>query len=157
MTDGATNIETKEGQEELRRRGIRPVPAPDDLTRPYWEAARRHQLVLQYCRSCGDFQHPPEPSCAGCGSRELTWRPVSGKGTVYSFIVDRRLLIPGFREPYVVAQINPLEARRDTVRITANIVGCDLEAVRIGMPVEVTFVPVNERVTLPQFRPAAGD
>ena len=65
-------------------------------------------------------------------------------------------MMPGFDEPYVVAQINPVEAQRDTVRITANIRGCDVRDVYIGMPVEVIFEDVDERVSLPQFRPSAG-
>jgi uncharacterized OB-fold protein len=71
---------------------------------------------------------------------------------VYSFIIDRRLMVPGFDEPYILATVIPDEAPSDTLRIVANIKECDIAAVYIGMPVEVFF---EERggVTLPQFRP----
>ena len=65
---------------------------------------------------------------------------VSGRGEVYSFVIDRRLLVPGFDEPYAVAQVNPVESDDDAVRITANLVECELDAIEIGMPVEVVFV-----------------
>jgi len=83
----------------------------------------------------------------------LHWTRLSGRGEVYSFVIDRRLMIPGFEEPYVVAQINPVEAQQDTVRITANIQGCEPEAVYIGMPVEVVFEERGDDTVLPQFIP----
>ena len=136
---------------------VRPLPLSDELTRPFWEAAREHQLVIQRCPSCQAFQHPPRPACESCGGDELAWTPISGRGQVYSFIIDRRLLIPSFDEPYAVAQINPIETDDDAVRITANIVECDLDAIEIGMLVEVVFEDVDDRTSLPQFRRLTQD
>ena len=152
----APNIQTREGQEQLKKMGIKPLPVPDDLTSPYWAAARKHELCIQRCTACEAYQHPPQPQCGQCGASEFEWPKLSGQGTVFSFIVDRRLMTPGFDEPYVVAQINPIEAQRDTVRITANIRECELDQVYCEMPVEVIFEDVNETITLPQFRPARG-
>ena len=53
MTKQLPNIETKEGQEQLRQMGIRVIPQPDEVSAPYWEAARRHELRIQRCGSCG--------------------------------------------------------------------------------------------------------
>jgi uncharacterized OB-fold protein len=80
------------------------------------------------------------------------WSDVSGCGRVYSFIVDHRLMVPGFNEPYVVALVNPDEAESDSVRIVANIKDCAPEDVYINMPVEVCFEQLNG-IALPQFRP----
>jgi len=150
------NIQTREGQEQLRQMGVKPLPQPDDLTRPYWEAARRHELVIQRCTACRDYQHPPYEQCRSCGSATLEWAQISGRGTVYTFIIDYRLLVPGFNEPYVVAQINPVEAQSDLVRITTNILGCEPGDVSIGMPVEVLFEDVSDDISLPQFRPVSA-
>jgi uncharacterized OB-fold protein len=155
MTTERPNIQTREGQERLRELGIRPVPRPDEVSAPFWEAARRHELQLQRCARCREYVHPPEAACPHCASAELGWERVSGRGLVYSFIVDHRLMVPGFDEPYVVAQVTPREAGSDVVRLTANIRGCDIHDVYIGMPVEVFFEDVGDGVTLPQFRPAA--
>jgi uncharacterized OB-fold protein len=84
----------------------------------------------------------------------MRWTPISGRGTVYTFIIDHRLMVPGFNEPYVVAQIRPEETDDDVVRITGNIKECDVHDVHIGMPVEVFFEDVTADVTLPQFRAA---
>jgi uncharacterized OB-fold protein len=152
VAPSSPNINTREGQEQLRSRGIRPKPQPDDLTRPYWEAAQRSELRLQQCGACGALRHPPSEVCKSCGSADSVWTAVSGKGRVYSFIVDHRLMVPGFNEPYVVAQVNPDEAENDSVRIVANITGCAPEDVYINMPVEVCFEQIDA-IALPQFRP----
>ena len=156
MTSRKPNVQTTAGQAQLKEKGVKPLPKPDDLTRPYWEAAARHELHVQRCAPCGEYAHPPKHHCPHCASDRIEWARVSGKGTVYSFIIDRRLMVPGFDEPYVVAQVNPIEAQRDTVRITANIRGCDVSDVYIGMPVEVIFEDLRPGVALPQFRPASG-
>ena len=154
MTAEQPNIQTREGQEQLKRQGVRPVPLPDALTWPYWEAAKRRELRIQRCTACRKHMHPPMEECRKCGSSDIEWVLLSGKGTVYSFIVDHRLMVPGFDEPYVVAQVNPIEADDDVVRITANIKECGIDEVSIGMQVEVFFEVLTEDVTLPQFRPA---
>jgi uncharacterized OB-fold protein len=157
MTSQQPNIQTKEGQAQLRELGIRVVPKVDDLTRPYWEAARRHELQVQRCRACTAYQHPPAEACFYCQSTDLQWTPLSGRGTVYTFIIDHRLMVPGFDEPYVVAQITPVETDDNLVRITANIKGCDLHDVYVGMPVEVFYEELTPEITLPQFRPVAAN
>jgi uncharacterized protein len=149
------NVETREGQEQLKAMGIKPLPSPDEVTRPYWEAARNHELRIQRCTNCHEFQHPPLAACEQCGGSSFEWPKLSGRAFVYTFIVDRRLMVPGFDEPYVVAQVNPVEATRDTVRITTNMRNCPLDEVYIGMPVQVVFEDVNDEVTLPQFEPAS--
>ncbi len=147
------NIETRAGQEQLRKMGLKPLPQPDELTAPYWEAAQKHELHIQRCKRCAEYQHPPFDYCRKCDASDLEWTRISGKGTVYSFIVDHRLLVPGFTEAYVVAQVNPVEAQTDLVRLTTNIRGCEPDAVYIGMPVEVLFEDVRDDTTLPQFKP----
>jgi uncharacterized OB-fold protein len=152
--DSPLNTQTREGQERLKAMGVKPVPSPDDVTRPYWEAARAHELRIQRCAGCQDYQHPPKATCATCGSGDLEWTRLSGRGVIYPYIIDRRMMTPGFNEPYAVAQVVPVEAQRDTVRITTNIRGCELEDIYIDMPVEVLFEDANAEVTLPQFGPA---
>ena len=118
------NVQTSEGQAQMKAMGVKPVPVPDDVTRPYWEAAKKHELRIQHCKACDEYQPPPQAQCIQCSSTDLEWSKVSGKGTVFSFIVDRRLMTPGFDQPYAVVQVNPVEAKRNTVRVTTNMRGC---------------------------------
>jgi uncharacterized protein len=152
---GGAGSRTRAGQEQLKAAGVKPLPVPDELTAPYWESLARHQLVLQRCVGCGRFRHPPSELC-GCGSALSAWVQVSGRATVYSFVIDHRLLVPGFPDPYVIAQVNPVESDDDTVRIVTNIVGCPLDAVEIGMPVEVVYADMAGGITLAHFRPSTG-
>jgi uncharacterized protein len=63
-------------------------PIPDDLDRPFYDAANEDRLVLQYCTTDDRWQYPPEPVCAQCGSAEhLEWRENDGDGTIYSYAV----------------------------------------------------------------------
>ncbi len=39
-------------------------------------------------------------------------------------------------------------------RLLTNVVGCDPDAVRIGMPVQVEFADPEALIAIPRFRPA---
>lgn len=128
-----------------------PLPEPSPLTEPYWEAARRHELLIQRCTTCGDHIFYPRYNCPREGNRKLEWVRASGRGTVYSFTVARRPTHPAFadRVPYVIAIVELEEGPH----MTTNIVDCQPDEVKIGMPVEVTFEDVSPEVSLPMFRP----
>ncbi|MDZ7726768.1 MAG: OB-fold domain-containing protein [Dehalococcoidia bacterium] len=70
---------------------------------------------------------------------------------MYSFTVDRRGSAPAFvdKAPYVIAIIELEEGPH----MTSNIVGCEIEDVRIGMPVEAVYEDVTDEITLVKFRP----
>ena len=53
--------------------------------------------------------------------------------------------------PYVAAVVELDEGPR----LMTNVVDCDVDAVAVGMPVEVTFRAIDDDVTVPVFRPAA--
>jgi uncharacterized OB-fold protein len=152
MPQSPPDLSTTAGQQWLREHGQRPRPQPDELTRPYWEAAAGHRLCIMQCAECGTFRHPPTESCPACSSAEVGWTELSGSGTVYSFIIDRRNMVPGFDGPYVVALVTPDETD-ESVRLVGNILGCAIEDVSIGMPVQVVYEDVDGGVTLPQFTP----
>ncbi len=45
----------------------RPIPRPDAVSAPYWDAAARGELVIQECKSCGHRQFYPRAVCTDCG------------------------------------------------------------------------------------------
>ena len=130
----------------------KPLPSPSPDSRPFWEAAKRHELQLQFCRTCSVFIYYPRHLCPQCLGGDLAWRSVSGKGTVYSFTVVRRPPNKAFTGdvPYVLAIVELAEGPR----LTTNIIDCAPDVVRCGMPVEVRFDDVTPDVTLVKFRPA---
>src|SRR6476661_1104896 len=61
-------------------------PVPDDIDRGFWDACNDERLVIQNCTACNRLQHPPQQTCAQCGSgSNLEWKPVSGRGSIYSY------------------------------------------------------------------------
>ena len=34
-------------------------PVPDEVDKPFWDAANEDRLVVQYCVECDRLQHPP--------------------------------------------------------------------------------------------------
>jgi uncharacterized protein len=129
---------------------VKPLPKPTAASRPYWDAAKRHELVLQRCGACNSFIYYPRDRCPQCLSDQLKWQPVSGRGKVYSYTVVRRASTRSFADkPYVLAIVELDEG----VRMTTN-VEAPPEAIKIGMPVAVWFDDVTPDRTLVKFKPA---
>ncbi|MFP6608156.1 MAG: OB-fold domain-containing protein [Myxococcota bacterium] len=134
----------------------RPLPRPDDASQQYWQGCRDGELRMQRCTPCGHLRFPPRPMCPRCQSFECGWVPVSGRGTVYSWVVAHPPLLPAFVDlaPLVVLLVELEEG--DDLRIVGNLLGEGPEDVAIGMPVEVAFEQVAADVVLPQWRRRAG-
>ncbi|MGH2632228.1 MAG: Zn-ribbon domain-containing OB-fold protein [Tepidiformaceae bacterium] len=130
----------------------KPLPEPNAVSQPLWDAAREHRLVLQRSKKTGRYVYYPRAVSPFGANDDLTWAPVSGRGTVYSYTVARRPTAPQWAEdgPYVIAIVRLEEGPH----LTTNIVGCDPDAVRIGMQVVADFADVTAEVTLVHFRPA---
>ncbi len=129
----------------------KPLPRPTEDSARYWEAAQRHELRMQQCRDCGHVRFPPAVLCARCSSENAEWVQLSGRGTVFSWIVVHQSQHPAFNAdtPYNVTIVELEEGPR----MHTNLVDCANEQIHIGMPVEVVFERVNDEVVLPKFRP----
>ncbi len=129
------------------------LPVPDPITQGFWDGCRAHELRIQRCNACGTYIHFPAPMCHNCDSMNLGWSKVSGRGTVFSFIIIHQPTIQGFAQdvPYVFAWVELDEQQH--LKMPTTIIGCSPREVRIGMRVEVTFEDVTDQITLPKFRP----
>lgn len=130
----------------------RPLPEPTEVTQPFWDGLKAHKLVLQHSKKGKCAVYYPRSVSPYGPKDELTWRECSGRGTVYSFTVARRPTAPQWADAgdYVIAIVEIEEG----ARITANIVNCEPDVVRIGMPVRAVYQDVTPEVTLLQFEPA---
>lgn len=124
---------------------------PSELTADFWKAAAEHRLVIPRCSRTGRCFFPPERCVPGTDSTDWSYAECSGRGTVYTFSVVHRPVSPDFEAPYVLAVVDLDEG----AAMLTNIVDCPPDAVRVGMPVEVTFIDVDGGA-LPVFRPASG-
>ncbi len=138
----------------------RPLPKIAESNKPYWEGAKKHQLMAQGCKDCGSFRYPPRIMCPNCNSLNYEWKPVSGKGELFSFIVVPAYPLRGSPMgrwplddyPINVAIVQLSDAKE--VRMISTIIDCPLEDLKVGMPLEVVFDEVTPEVTLPKFKPA---
>ena len=128
----------------------RTAPPITERTGAFWLSGADGVLRIARCQDCGRYQHPPPPTCPACRGSNLVLEPVSGRGTVHSWTINRYQWSPGMPPPYVLAEVE-LEEQAG-LRLLTNIVGCDIEAVRIGMPVTVIFEPAGEAF-VPVFTP----
>jgi len=127
-----------------------PHPFPSEHSAPYWEGAKRGELLFQRCGSCGHAEFDPSLLCRRCGSRDLSWERSAGLGTVYSWTTVWRPQQPSFVVPYAPAIVDMDEG----YQMLANIVGCDVADLAVGTRVQVEFHPVSDGYVLPYFRPA---
>lgn len=124
----------------------------DQWTKPFWDAARQRRLVAAKCASCGKFRMPPTPFCPHCRSQEIAWTDLSGDGTVFSYTVVQRAIMPEMEGhlPYVPALIDLDGA--PGARLISNVVGAPVDAIGVGARVSVVFEDRSDGVTVPRFR-----
>ena len=130
----------------------------DESTRPFWEGTARGELLVQKCSRCGHLRIPPRPMCPDCRALAPEWVPLSGRGTVWSFVVPHPPLLPVYAEvaPYNVITVELDEA--PSLRLVGNLVASadapineiDPGTIRIGEPVRVVFARVED-VCLPRW------
>jgi uncharacterized OB-fold protein len=77
-------------------------------------------------------------------SDRTEWKQASGRGTIYSYSVLKRAEVP-YAIAYVTLEEGPT--------MMTNIVDCDLDAIRIGQKVAVSFKPTDGGAPVPMFSP----
>lgn len=125
----------------------RPVPTPDELE--FWRSGADGRLRVQRCNACRRWQHPPNPVCHHCLSREVSYEPVSGTGTVYSVTINHQPWFPHLAEPYAVIVVELDE--QPGLRFLSRIVGTAVTDVEIGLRVRVVFEPLGDGLFAPLF------
>ncbi|NUR83192.1 MAG: Zn-ribbon domain-containing OB-fold protein [Nonomuraea sp.] len=114
----------------------KPIPKPTPETQPFWDGAAAGELRIQRCTQCERHYFYPRPACPRCGSEQVEWVTASGRGTLYSYVINHGPA-PGFEAPYVIAVVELEEG----VRMMTNLVGVepDPEQLPLDLPLRVTF------------------
>ncbi|MGP5163118.1 Zn-ribbon domain-containing OB-fold protein [Arthrobacter rhombi] len=133
-------------------KALRPRPAINKDNEFFFASLHDGDLTIQQCGGCEELRHPPVPMCPQCHS--LDWSPavMSGRGTVFSYVVMHHPIVPPFEAGYLVAVIELEEGPR----VVMNLEGVEPEQVGIGMPVIVTAEKMDEDLVLPVARPEGG-
>ena len=128
---------------------------PDELTKPFWNAANQGQLVIQNCNSCDRLQHPPEPTCNQCGSGDdLGWKEMSGRGTIYNYgvVYDCPVRLLQDDQPFNVAVIMLDEDQG--IQMYSHLPGTPVDDVPVGSSVEVVFEATANGQMVPEWKVA---
>ena len=135
------------------------LPPIDADSAPFFEACRRGELCVQQCSATGRLIFPPRPMSPFAPHSPPRWTRVSGRGTVWSFVVPHPPLLPWYTEraPYNVVLValeeDPL------VRLAGNLVAgpgaaldsIDPATIRIGEPVRAIFERLGGDVVVPRW------
>jgi uncharacterized protein len=146
----------------------------DPAHREYLEHQASGTLHLQHCEDCRLLIYPVRSMCPDCSGSNLRWKPLSGRGVIYSYYVVPHPIHPAFRgqTPYPVALIELDEQRgvgsdlgdrilqpneHRAIRMIGNIVRPDgswedRDNIAIGKRVEVHMVDLGDGWALPQWR-----
>lgn len=127
-----------------------PAPLVTQANEAFWAATADGRFQLQRCNECDTVLWFPRRHCPSCWTENVSTFDASGKGVVYSFTIIRK----GARlykesGPFVVAYVELAEGPR----VITNIVDCDVDAVEVGMPVEVVWHDTGKGNSLYRFRP----
>ena len=133
----------------------KPLPRLEDpeLTQPFWDAAKRHELIIPRCARCDSYFWYPRRACPTCLREDWEWASVSGKARLHTFTIVRQPGNPAFEDdvPYVYAVVQLDEG----VRMISTLVDCEVpDDVAVDMQLEVSFDDVTDEWTLVKFRPA---
>jgi len=134
-------------------------PEIDEDAAPFFEAARRGELVVQKCSETGRLIFPPRPTSPWAPRATPTWVAVSGRGTIWSYAVPHPPLMAQFRElaPYNVILVALSEDPR--IRLVGNLVAraggpideIDPARIEIGAAVQVAFERIDGSLSLPRW------
>jgi uncharacterized OB-fold protein len=122
----------------------------EELTDPFWAAARDGVLVRPVCNACGANFFVPQLICPSCHSEAWSYQPSSGRGTIYSYTAVHRSPEPAFDAPYVLAIVDIQEGWSMLTRLLEPVPDGPL----FGMIADVEFTadPVQPDRQLPTFR-----
>ncbi|MHB8466812.1 MAG: Zn-ribbon domain-containing OB-fold protein [Acidimicrobiales bacterium] len=137
---------------------LQPRPVVDELSAPFWAGVARRELVIERCRVCGYYVHPPFPECTRCREADFEFVAVSGRGRIFERAIVTSPVVVGFedRVPYACLFVE-LEEQPQLLVAGILVDGSAVEAV-IGRPVEVVFrADEVDGFVLPMFRPTATE
>ncbi len=124
----------------------RPEPQPTPTSEPFWSGLIEEKIRLQQCDDCSAWVYYPRSHCPECLSSNLTWKEVSGEGTLYSFTVANQATAPQFtgEEPQLIGVVELVEG----VRVNTVMVNVSPEDLKVGMKVLPVFFKLANSTVL---------
>ncbi len=130
---------------------MQPTSNPQPLqaggeTGEFWQAASERRLLLKRCSDCRQAHYFPRTLCPFCFSEKTVWFEACGRGSVYTFTINRRI------DPCAVIAYVRLE---EDVTMLTNIVGANAQETAVDAQVELDFRPGDNGQLVPVFKLAS--
>jgi uncharacterized OB-fold protein len=139
----------------MREKDLHALPEITPENAAFWSGGAHGALMITLCGDCQLAIHPPQIICPKCLSRNIAPRAMPGTGTVYTYTVNHQPWLPGMAVPFALAVVDVDGA--PGVRVTAEVVGQDPDAISIGQRMRIVFEQAAEDVWLPQWQPLAAE
>lgn len=126
---------------------------PDDLSRPFWDAANQGRLVIQNCTACERLHFPPRLVCDQCGSGDnMEWKQMSGKGKIYNYGVVYDCPVDTLKAdlPFNLAAI--MLDEDPGVLMYSHLPGTPADEVPVGGAVQVIFEETANGQKVPEWQ-----
>jgi uncharacterized OB-fold protein len=130
----------------------KPIPDKTSENAPFFEGSLQGKLRLQRSISTETYRFPYAPFDPVDLSTDAEWVDVSGRATLWSWIVFHQVYFPSFKDdvPYPVIFVQLEEGPFMMATIPRDV---RVEDLRIDMPMRVEFEPATEEFALAKFRP----
>jgi uncharacterized OB-fold protein len=131
-----------------------PTVRLDHLNKHFYRGLLNHELVAGQCSDCRRWHTPLRPRCPECWSESVEVKPVSGRGSVFLLtLLHQGPASPDvdYSTPWPLAAIELTE--QPGLRVTATIVDCPPQRLRVGLPVELSWI-TRGGAPWPAFRPS---
>ncbi len=115
---------------------------------PMWESIHAQRWALQQCDGCGQYRYPPAPNCPNCLSLAYTWKPLSGRGKILSWVIFHRQYFEDYPPPYNVVAVQLTEGPI----VISNLVGKEPQGSWIGREVEICYEDSKENGLTPKVK-----
>lgn len=121
---------------------LKPVPIATETSAPFWNGLRERKVKMQQCDDCGHWVFYPRGHCSSCFSPHLTWKEISGKGTLLTYTLTRIPTMPEFTDemPQKLAVVQFDEGPH----VNTTLVGLEPTDIRIGMRLKPVFSDIPE-------------
>ncbi len=107
--------------------------------------------MLPKCTECGEFRASLSNPCPKCSSPNAHLAKCSGRGRIYSYLVEHWGAPQGYSQAPAIIAVVELE---EGPRVMGYVVLPDPDAsISVNMPVEAVAQEADHRLPMPRFRP----
>ena len=126
---------------------------PDELTKPFLDAANEGRLIIQNCKACNRLRHPPAATCDQCGSGDnLEWQEMSGRGKIYNYGVVHDCPVRLLQEDQAFNVAVIMLDEDPGIQMYSHLPGTPVDEVPVGASVEVVFEATANGQKAPEWR-----